>query len=49
MTYFDVSQLCAHYGIYELELLCFPVVEMDFAASYLPNEVDPGAGQMGFF
>lgn len=39
-TYFDVFQLCTHYGIYELELLSFPVVEMDFVVLYFPNEVE---------
>lgn len=40
MTDFDVFQLCTHYGIYELELVSFPVVEMDFVALYLPNELE---------
>lgn len=45
MTSFDISQLCAHYEIHELTLLSFPVVEMEFATSHLPNKVSPEAGQ----
>lgn len=39
MTGFDVSQLWAHYVICELELLSYPVVEIDFVAPYLLNTV----------
>lgn len=49
MTDFDVSQLCIHYEIHELEQLCFPVVEMGFAAPYLPNEMESGDRTDGFF
>lgn len=45
MTGFDISQLCAHYGIHELELLFFSVVEMEFAAPNLPDKMGPEARQ----
>lgn len=45
MTGFDISQLCAHYGIHELELLSFSVVEMEFAAPNLTNKMGPEARQ----
>lgn len=45
MTGFDISQLCAHYGIHELELLSFSVVKMEFAAPNLTNKMGPEARQ----
>lgn len=49
MTGFDISQLCAHYGIHELELLSFSVVEMEFAAPNLPDKMGPEASRDGMF
>lgn len=43
MTGFDISQLWAHYGIHELELLSFSV--MEFAASHLPDKMGPEGRQ----
>lgn len=45
MTGFDIYQLCAHYGIHELELLSFSMVEMEFVAPNLPNKMGPEARQ----
>lgn len=48
-----MTNLCApiraHYGMDALVFLCSPVVDTDSAATYLPNEVESGAWQMGGF
>lgn len=45
MTSFDISQLLHIMKSMSLTLLSFPVAEIEFATSHLPNKVSPGAGQ----